>query len=591
MAISVDIIPNRKSPPAVLLRRAWREGKRIRRETLANLSKVPPHITEGIDAMLRGGVFVRSLDDLVRIDRALPHGHAAAALGTMRSLGFERILGRRKSRMRGLAMAAAAARIIDPASKLATARALDPETASTSLGEQLGLGRVTGNEMLDMLDWLLERQPWIEKSLANRHLRGGTLALYDVSSSWVEGRKCPLAAFGHSRDGKKGKMQITYGLVCSGDGTPVAVEVFSGNTADPDTVRGQAEKLLRRFRVENLALVGDRGMITSARIREDLIPLGLDWISALRSADIRKLAKRGKNAPAALDPAGLAEDQVAETVSPDFPGERLLVCLNPRLREERARKREDLLRATEQTLAEIAAAAARRRPGPKNREMTAKALGRRGNRKKVEKHFNIEIRDGGMDWSRDAAKTAAEAALDGIYVVRTSLGKESIGGEAAVAAYKSLALVERAFRTMKTSGLRVRPFHVYNEGRVKAHVFLCMLAWHVERSMREKLAPILFEDDDREAARAGRSTPVEKAEVSESAKAKAASKQTPDGLPVHSFATLMADLGTLTLNDVSLPGRPGSAFRMAARPTALQKRAFELLEIKPPGNVASAMAG
>ena len=591
MAISVDVIPNRKSPPAILLRRAWREGKRIRRETLANLSKVPPHITEGIDAMLRGGVFVRSLDDLVRIDRAAPHGHAAAALGTMRGLGLEGILGRKKSRMRGLALAAVAARIIDPASKLATARALDPETASTSLGSLLGLGRVTGNEMLDMLDWLLGRQPWIERSLANRHLRGGTLVLYDVSSSYVEGRKCPLAAFGHSRDGKRGKKQITYGLVCASDGTPVAVEVFSGNTADPNTVRSQAEKLRRRFRVENIALVGDRGMITSARIREDLIPLGLDWISALRSSDIRKLAKAGEDAPPALDPASLAADQVAETVSPDFPGERLLVCLNPRLREERARKREDLLRATEQTLAEIAAAAARRRPGPKSREMTAKALGRRGNRKKVEKHFSIEIRDGGMGWSRDAAKIAAEAALDGIYVVRTSLGKEAAGSGAAVTAYKSLALVERAFRTMKSSGLRVRPFHVYSERRVRAHVFLCMLAYYVERRMRERLAPILFEDDDREAARAARSTPVEKAEVSGSARAKASSKLTRDGMPVHSFATLMADLGTLTLNDVSLPGRPGSAFRMAARPTALQKRAFELLEIEPPGIVASTVTG
>ncbi len=559
MSFHIETIPNRRGRDTVLLREAWRDGAKVRKRTIANLTYLPPAVTDGFRAVLRGGIVLGSPDEVFGIRRSLPHGHAAAALGTMRSLGFEGILGRKKSRMRGLAMAAAAARIIDPASKLATARALDPETASTSL--------------------------------ANRHLRDGTLVLYDVSSSYVEGRKCPLAAFGHSRDGKKGKMQITYGLVCSGDGTPVAVEVFSGNTADPDTVRGRAEKLRRRFRVENIALVGDRGMITSARIREDLIPLGLDWISALRSADIRKLVKKGKDAPAALDPARLAEDQVAETVSPDFPGERLLVCLNPRLREERARKREDLLRATEQTLAEIAAAASRRRPGPKNREMTAKALGRRGNRKKVEKHFNIEIRDGGMDWSRDAAKTAAEAALDGIHVVRTSLGKESIGGEAAVAAYKSLALVERAFRTMKTSGLRVRPFHVYNEGRVKAHVFLCMLAWHVERSMREKLAPILFEDDDREAARARRSTPVEKAEVSESAKAKAASKQTPDGLPVHSFRTLLADLGTLTLNDAFLPGRPGSAFRMAARPTALQKRAFELLEIKPPGNVVSSMTG
>ena len=291
--------------------------------------------------------------------------------------------------------------------------------------------------MPDMLDWLLGRQPWIEKSLADRHLRGGTLVLCDVSSSCAEGRMCPLAAFGHSRDGKWGKMRTTCGLVCSEDGTPVAVEVFSGNTADPDTVRGQAEKLRRRFRVENIALAVGRGMIAPARIREDLTPLGLGWISALRSADIRKLARKGKDAPAALDPAKLEADQVAETVSPDFPGERLLVRRSPRLREERARKREDLLRATEETLAEIAAAAARRKPGPKNREMTAKALGRRGNRRKVEKHFSIEIRDDGMVWSRDAAKIAREAALDGIYVVRTSLGKEAVGSEAAVAAHKT----------------------------------------------------------------------------------------------------------------------------------------------------------
>ena len=581
MSVRIDIIPNQHGTEAVLLRRSWSENGRVRHKTIANLSHLDRAVTDGFRAVLRGGTVLSAPGDAFRIRRSLPHGHAAAALGTMRRLGLERILGRKKSRMRGLAMAAVAARIIDPASKLATARALDPETASTSLGEQLGLGRVTGNEMLDMLDWLRERQPWIERSLANRHLRGGTLVLYDVSSSYVEGRKCPLAAFGHSRDGKRGKKQITYGLVCAGDGTPVAVEVFSGNTADPDTVRGQAEKLRRRFRVENLALVGDRGMITSARIREDLIPLGLDWISALRSSDIRKLAKAGEDAPAALDPARLKADQVAETVSPDFPGERLLVCLNPRLREERARKREDLLRATEQTLAEIAAAAARRRPGPKSREATAKAVGRRGNRKKVEKHFSIEIRDGGMGWSRDAAKIAAEAALDGIYVVRTSLGKESIGGEAAVTAYKSLALVERAFRTMKTSGLRVRPFHVYSENRVRAHVFLCMLAWHVERRMREQLAPLLFEDDDREAARAARSTPVGKAEVSGSGRAKASSKQTPDGMPVHSFATLMADLGTLTLNDAVLPGRPGSRFTLAAEPTEIQARAFRLLGLDP----------
>ena len=581
MSIHVEIIPNHGRKPSILLRRAWREGSRIRKEKLANLTKTPPFIVDGIRAMLKGGTVVGDIADIPAVRRSLPHGHVCAVLAVCRQLGLPGILDRRRHRRRDLALAAIAARIIDPSPKLATARALDPETASTSLGELLGPGPVTGNEMLDMLDWLLARQPRIEKSLAGRHLSGGTLVLYDVSSSYVEGRKCPLAAFGHSRDGKKGRMRITYGLVCSGDGTPVAIEVFSGGTADPDTVRGRAEKLRRRFRVGNLALVGDRGMITSARIREDLVPLGLDWVSALRNTDIRRLVKAGKKRPAALDPAGLAEDQVAETVSPDFPGERLLVCLNPRLREERARKREELLRATEQTLAGIAAAAARRRPGPENRGMTAKALGRWGNRKKVGKHFRIEISDSGMDWSRDTERISREAALDGIYVVRTSLGKEAVGSGAAVAAYKSLALVERAFRTMKSSGLRVRPLHVHNENRVRAHVFLCMLAYHVERHMRERLAPILFEDDDRDAARAQRSTPVEKAAVSERAGAGAASKMTPDGLPVHSFRSLMADLGTVTMNRMVLAGEPEHEIQVIAERTPLQRRAFELLGADP----------
>ncbi len=580
MSIRIDEIPNQFGTKAVLLRKTWCEGRRVRHKTIANLSGLDPAVVDGFRAVIRGGIVLDDPRKAFAIRRSLPHGHAAAVLGTMKRLGFRRILGRRAERSRDLALAAVAARILSPASKLATARALDPETASTSLGSLLKLGPVAGNEMLDMLDWLLERQPWIEKSLANRHLKGGnTLILYDVSSSYLEGRRCPLAAFGHNRDGKKGKMQITYGLLCAADGCPVAVEVFAGNAGDPSTVASQVDKVRKRFGIDRVALVGDRGMLTTARIRGDLAPAGFDWISALRTGDIRKLLRSA--APVPLAPEALVPDAVAEITGPDFPGERLMVCLNPRLREERRRKREDLLKATEETLAAIAAAAARRKPGPANRDQAMKAIGREANRRKMEKHFEIAFTDDGISWSRREGRIAEEARLDGVYVIRTSLESASLGPEAAVEAYKSLAAVERAFLAMKTSRLRIRPVHVYSEDHVRAHVFLCMLAYHVEWHMRRRLAPILFEDDDREAARARRSSPVEPAKVSDSAKAKADTKRTSDGLPVHSFTTLLSDLGTLTLNYASLPGRSDSRFLLASEPTELQAKAFALLGMDP----------
>ena len=589
MAISVDVIPNRSSPPAILLREAWREGPRIRRRTIANLSKMPPEFVDAIRSVIKGGVVHGSLEEAVSIRRALPHGHAAAALGTARRIGLERILHRSRSRKRDLALAAIAARIIAPDSKLATARRLSPETADSSLGSMLGLGQVSGNEMLDMLDWLRQRQPWIEKSLANRHLGNGTLILYDVSSSYVEGRCCPLAAFGHNRDGKKGKKQITFGLLCATDGCPVAVEVFSGNTADPSTVALQIAKLRSRFGITRLALVGDRGMITTARIREDLEPAGLDWISALRNADIRRLLRpSGGDAP--LDPDALVADAVAEIASPDFPGERLMVCLNPRLRQERERKREDLLRATETELQGIAETAARNRPGPSNRDRINRSLGARGNRRKVLKHFDITVGEDSMTFRRNAAGIRAEAALDGIYVVRTNLPTDAIGAEEAVEAYKNLSRVERGFRHMKTD-LRVRPIHVRTGEHVRGHVFLCMLSHYVEWHMRRRLAPLLFQDDDPEGARAQRSPPVGKAEVSDRAKRKADTLFTPEGFPVHGMTTLLADLGTLTLNEVCLPSSPDHAFTMTAQPTPVQKRAFELLDLDPERDVAMQMAG
>ena len=577
MSIRIDVIPNQFGSKAVLLRKTWCEGKRVRHKTIANLSHLDPNIIEGFKAVLKGGVVGNTKSETFNIHRALPHGHVAAILTAMKQLGFERLLGRRKDRNRDLAIAAIAARIITPDSKLATARTLDPDTATTSLGTLLELGPVSGNDMLDMLDWLLDRQPWIERSLATRHLKDSTTILYDVSSSYLEGRCCPLAAFGHNRDGKTGKMQITFGLLCAANGCPVAVEVFAGNASDPSTVRRQVDKLRKRFRLENIALVGDRGMLTTARIENDLRPLGLDWISALRTSGIRALLKSADGAPAVLEPDRLVADSVTEILSPDFPGERLMVCLNPRLRDERRRKREALLDATEDTLIKIATAAARRKPGSANRDRILKALGREANRRKMEKHFDIVVEDDGLAWSRNAQRIAQEAKLDGIYVVRTSLAPDVIGSREAVEAYKSLSCVEWAFRQMKLTRLRVRPIHVRTEKHVRAHVFLCMLAWHVELHMRRTLAPLLFEDDDRPAARSRRRSPVEPAEVSVSAERKAEDKTTSDGLPVHSFSTLLADLGTLTLNHASLSGHPDSRFFLAAEPTKLQKRAFELL--------------
>ena len=548
MAFNIETMPNKAGKPAILLRQAWREGQRIRKKTIANLSKLPPDVVEGFRIVLKGGVAVADLCGTLQVTRSLHHGHVAAALGTARRIGLERMLHRRRSRERDLALAAITARVIAPDSKLATARRLSPETADSSLGALLGLGPVSGNAMLGMLDWLRERQPWIERSLANRHLGNATLILYDVSSSYLEGRCCPLAAFGHSRDAKKGKMQITFGLLCVADGCPVAVEVFAGNTGDPATVASQVAKLRSRFGLTRLALVGDRGMITTARIREDLEPAGLDWISALRNTDLRKLP-RPSDGEAPLDPDALVADAVAEISGPDFPGERLMVCLNPRLRDQRERKREALLRETEAALRGIADSAARHRPGPANRDRINRALGAKGNRRKMLKHFDITVGDGTMTFRRNAARVAAEAALDGIYVVRTSLPANAIGAEGAVEAYKKLSTVERAFRAVKTD-LRIRPLYVHTEEHVRGHVFLCMLSCYIEWHMRRSLAPLLFEDDDRPAAQAGRRTPVGKACVSPGAKMKADAKRTADGFPVHSFRTLLDDLSSVALNTV-----------------------------------------
>ena len=562
------------------------EGREARQaQTVANLAPMEPGVVDGLEILLNGGIAFDPAKGAkgISILRALPHGHAAAALGTARAVGLERILHRTPSRERDLALAATVARITAPDSKLATARRLSPETADSSLGAMLGLGPVCGNEMLAMLDWLRRRQPWIERSLANRHLGDGTLILHDVTSSYLEGRHCPLAAFGHSRDGKRGRMQITFGLLCAADGCPLAVEVFHGNASDPSTVASQVARLRTRFGIGRIALVGDRGMITTARIRQDLEPAGLDWISALRNADIRRLL-HPSHGEAPLRPGEAVADAVAEISGPDFPGERLMVCLNPRLRQERRRKREELLLATEAELHSIADAAARRRPGQANRDRTGRAIGAKGNRRKVLKHFDITLGMDSMTFRRNDARIAAEAALDGICVVRTSIPADAIGPEGAVEACKALLGVERAFRCTK-SDLRVRPIHVRTEEHVRGHVFLCMLAYHVEWHMRRRLAPILFEDDDPGGARCrpgtavlagrqGRGVARRQAEGAEEGAGSARRRCDGGGrltafnpATVHSFATLFDDLSTLTLNTVKVTGRQDITFEASAKPT------------------------
>jgi len=570
----VAVVPNRSSRPAVLLRESYRDGAKVKNRTLANLSDWPAEQIETLRAALRGDKLVPAGQGL-EIARALPHGHVAAALGTAHRIGLDRLLPRGPERRRELAVALIVARLVDPAAKLATARALDETTAIHSLGVTLGLGAVSAKEVYAALDWLGAAQPTIEAALARRHLSDGTLVLYDVSSSYVEGRCCELARFGHSRDGRHDKMQIVFGLLCSAEGCPVAIEVFEGNTGDPATLGHQIAKLKDRFGLKRVVMVGDRGMITQARIERELMPAGLDWITALRAPAIQQLAAEGGPLQLSL----FDERDLAEIESPDFPGERLVVCKNPALAEERRRKRGELLDATEQDLKDIQARIVRRRQPLRGADKIGLAVGALLGRRKVAKHFRITITDDALSFSRDHATIAAESALDGFYVLRTGLPADALNAADTVRAYKSLARVERAFRSLKTVDLDIRPIFHWVSPRVRAHVFLCMLAYHLEWHMRQALAPMLFDDHDRAAGEALRSSPVAKAQSSPAAKRKAKTKRTDDGLPVHSFRTMLADLATLTRNTVRMAG--ARTIVLLATPTQIQQRAFDLLGIRP----------
>ena len=568
----IESVPNRNSPPAVLLRESYRDNGKVRKRTLCNLSDWPVAHIEGLRGVLKGGTVIAAERDAFSVTRTLPHGHVAAALGTARKIGLDRILGPDGDRCRDLVLALLVSRILDPASKLATARALSPATATSSLGEMLRLGAVDEDELYIALDWLLERQPAIETALAKRHLNSGTLVLYDVSSSYMEGRCCPLAKRGYSRDRKKGTLQITYGLLCAPDGCPIAIEVFDGDTADPMTLATQIEKLKQRFWLDRVVMVGDRGMITQARITDEIKSAGLDWITALRAPAIKGLLQSG-----ALQLSLFDQRDMASITTPDFPDERLVVCRNPDLAAERSRKREELLAATERDLARVQAAVARKRAPLRGAAEIALAVGAVINRHKMAKHFEINISDAAFSFARKTAEIAAEAAIDGIYVVRTNLPAETCDDATTVRSYKSLALVERAFRCLKTVDLQVRPVYHWLADRVRAHVLLCMLAYYLEWHMRQGLAPMLFEDADKQAAETLRTSVVAQAQRSPAAVQKQTTKLSPDGLPVHSFQTLLADLATIAQNTILTAITPNYPLTMLTRPTPIQHKAFQLL--------------
>lgn len=568
----IDTVPNRNSPPAILLRESYREGPKVRKRTLANLSALPAETIEVIRRSLRGETLVVAEDALV-IERSLPHGHVAAVLGMLRHLGVERMLSSHPSRERGLCVAMIVARLLDPCSKLATARGLGEETAFTSLGEVLGVAGADADALYGALDWLLARQERMERALARQHLHDGTLVLYDVTSTYFEGRSCPLAALGYNRDGKPGKLQIVIGLLCSAEGCPVAVEVFPGNTADPPTLASAIAKVRERFGLTRVVLVGDRGLITSARIREELRPVeGLDWITALRAPQIKTLVEAGDVTPSLFD-----ERDLFECRSEDYPGERLIACRNPLLAAERARKREELLVATEQELEKVAAATRRTRAPLRGADAIGVRVGRVLGRFKMGKHFRYEITAEAFTYQRDLDRIRSEAALDGLYVIRTSVDPGALDTEQAVGAYKSLSAIERAFRSMKTVDLEVRPIYHRRPDRVRAHVFLCFLAYYVEWHMRRRLAPMLFQDDQPAEGRALRASIVAPAQRSPAAQRKARRQRTADGEPVHSFRSLLKDLATLTKNRVQLGG---VTFDQVSAATPLQQRAFELLHVR-----------
>jgi len=566
----IDIVPNRNSPPAVLLREARREGGKIVKTTIANLSQCPPEAVEAFRLALKG-VELAPKENLFSVERSVPHGHVEAVLGFMGKLGMDNLLASRRCRERDLVMAMIAQRLLGPCSKLATTRMWH----TTTLAGELGVEEADANELYAALDWLLSRQKDIERKLAKRHLEEGATALYDVSSSSYHGRHCVLACFGYNREGNKRPI-IVYGLLTDGAGRPVSVQVYPGNTSDPATVPDRVDKLREGFGMDRVVLVGDRGMLTQARIDALRGYPNLGWISALRSDAIAGLVAQGAFQPSLFDTANLAE-----ITSEDFPGERLTVCYNPLLAEDRKRTRGELLAATEARLQKIANEAARRTKKPLTADAIGVKVGKIIDTHKVGKHFRFTIEDNLLRFERDEASIEEESRLDGIYIIRTSEPADRLSAEDAVRTYKSLGQVEQAFRCLKSIDLDVRPIRHRTEDHVRAHVFLCMLAYYVDWHLRKALSPVLFQDDELDTARWQRH-PVAKAEPSQSAREKKHTQQTADGWPVHSLDTLLAEMATRCKNKCRAgEGKRAMHFEQITEPTAFQKHVFELLALKP----------
>jgi transposase len=567
----IETVPNRNSRPAVLLREGWREGNKICKRTLANLSDWSQARIEALRRVLKNEPLL-SPEAAFVIERSLPHGHVQALLSAIKRIGLDSLIAAKRVRERDLVLAMIVERLIHPCSKLATTRLWH----SSTLAEELGVSDATEDDLYAAMDWLLRRQARIEQKLAARHLRDGAQVLYDVTSSYYEGRTCPLMKFGHDRDGKRGRPIVVYGALTDAHGRPIALEVYPGNTGDPTTVPDQVQKLRERFHLDHVVLVGDRGMLTHVQIDKLKQFPGLGWISALRSADIQQLVQGG-----ALQLSLFDEKNLAEIVTPQFAGERLIACHNPLLAQERRRKRAELLAATEQKLAGIAREVARRKRTPLTAAEIGKKVGAVLNRFKMAKHFDTTIQDGAFAYARRAQEIEREAHLDGIYVIRTSEPQSRLSAADAVRSYKLLAQVEHAFRCLKGIDILVRPIRHRDEQRVKAHLFLCMLAYYVEWHMRKALASLLFDDEQLDEDRKTRD-PVAPAKPSAQAKKKKVVRVTTDGLPIHSFETLLADLATRCRNRCRIKSDPnGAPFAHLTEPTPLQQRVFELLELLP----------
>ena len=570
----IERVPNRNSPPAVLLRESYREGDRVKKRTLANLSKLPDDVVDNLKMVLKGGKvsIEQAIPSNFEIIKSLPHGHVAAILEMTKKLGLSNIISPGSSRKKNLVIAMIIARIINPKSKLATARGFNHQTCSHSLGQLLNLETANENELYDAVDWLLDNQSKIEDKLAKKHLTNGSLVLYDVTSSYLEGTKCELGFYGYNRDKKKGKTQIVFGLLCDQDGCPIAVEVFSGNTSDSATLTNQIEKVRNRFGIQNVVWVTDRGILTNAKINELVKPVeGLDYISGLTKPQIRKLAEVEGIQLGLFDEFNLVEFE-----SEDYPEERLIACRNPLIAEKNQKQRETILQVVEKELDQIVKATNREKRALKGQDKIAFRVAKVLNKYQVNKYYNLEIKDEEFSYQRREELITQETALDGVYVIRTSVKKTVMDAATTVKAYKSLSQVEAAFRCYKSIDLKVRPIYHYKGERVKAHIFLCMLAYYVEWHLRKLLAPLLFEDEETQDI----ATDVIKAHRSESAKSKDRKKRNSQGLPVHSFRTLLEDLGTICLNKVKYTNFGGEyVFSKITQPTPLQQSCLDLLEI------------